>query len=87
MKREALNVRVEAEFKNGNLDTRTMTKTLQIKIQGKLRDIHELDEIDRDTYQKVYPSASVTPVAYLVIKPHKPEKNYSERPSRTSVFK
>ena len=43
----------------------------------------KLLELKRKEYKQVYPSDSQTPIAYPLIKAHKPQKNY---PARNIIF-
>ena len=79
LKTEKLTEKTEKEFKNVTLDTPNGTKSLETKIQKKLRTLHKEDKIDTATYKQLYPSGSLTPTANPVIKAHKPEKDYPVR--------
>ena len=79
LKTEKLVEKTEKEFTNVTLDTPNGTKTLETKIQKKLRELHKEGKIDTATYKELYPSGSLTPTANPVIKAHKPEKDYPIR--------
>ena len=71
--------KTEKEFKNVTFDTPNNTKSLETKIQNKLRSLHKEGKLDTATYKQLYPSGSQTPTANPVIKAHKPEKDYPVR--------
>ena len=77
--REKLVEKAEKEFNNVSMDTKNTTNADQTKIQIKLRDLHKQEKLDTPTYQKLYPSVSLTPSATPVIKAHKPNKDYPAR--------
>ena len=68
--------KTEKEFKNVTFDTPNNTKSLETKIQNKLRSLHKDGKLDTATYKQLYPSGSQTPTANPVIKANKPEKDY-----------
>ena len=74
--REKLVEKAEKKFNNVSMDTKNTTNADQTKIQIKLRDLHKQEKLDTPTYQKLYPSVSLTPSATPVIKAHKPNKDY-----------
>ena len=78
IEREKLVEKAE-EFNNVSLDTKNTTNADQIKTQGKLRDLYKKGKLDKETYQKLYPSVSLTPSATPVIKAHKANKGYPAR--------
>ena len=77
--RKKLVEKVEKEFNNVSLDTKDTTQALQSKTQNKLRSLYKQDKLEKETYQKLYPSVALTPTANPAIKAHKPNKDYPAR--------
>ena len=52
---------------------------METTIQKKLLKLKKENKLPEKEYKKLYPSGSLTPIAYPLIKAHKPNKNYPAR--------
>ena len=76
---DALKEKAKAAFQNVTTNTNNRTKTLEGRIQRKLLKLKNEGKIKEVDYKQIYPTGSVAPTSYPLIKAHKPNKNYPAR--------